>query len=358
MNKDSHHRSTRERLARFGLLLVVVVSLVGGVIWWQDRPLAKAEALLQADDPKAALQTLDAFLSRHPDHRRAMLLKAQSLVALHDWDAADKIFAQTGVGTAAESRAWASALLHQQQWSEALTLLNSLSANSRTDAESLRDLAICQFQTGQPAQALATTTELASLPGHAIDGFFQRGVIHRAMGNAYLAIKDWERIEALAPDANGLPISPAEFFRVHAEDLMSGGRPRRAITYFERSSELRLTAEICAQLGEALYLTGQKAAAERSWRRALERDDKCYEALMGLAELALARNDADAAIQFLKPIAIEQNATEESAYLMQRAHTRLRHEEIAADWEQRVATLRRSSKLQAAFEMRADAATR
>jgi uncharacterized protein YqjF (DUF2071 family) len=70
--------------------------------------------------------------------------------------------------------------------------------------------------------------------------------------------------------------------------------------------------------------------------------------------LALGRADAEAAIQLLTPIATEAKATPATAYLLQRAYTLLGNEELGAHWQQKVATLRTSQKLQAAFEARSN----
>lgn len=342
------------RQLRIGLVLISVAVVVVVLIWWQDRPLRKAEELLQAGNPAESLEQLDEYLARRPEHQRALLLKARALVALQQWPQAIRLFAQTGAGTNDELRAWATALLHQQQWREALPLLERLAANGSNDADMLRDLTVCRYQLGQADAALASATELASLPGHRIDGLFQRGLIHESLGNTHLAIENWEQIEALTPDGTGLTITPREFFRVYAEDLMSEGRPRQASAYFQRSLDAQPSAEVLTRLGDAWYHAGQEDEAARVWREVLKHDGSNDGARMGLAEIALSHGDAEAALQLLVRSSPQQQTTLAIAYLTQRAYTLLGNEELAEEWQQRVATLRKAQKLQAAFEARSD----
>ncbi|MEO8165810.1 MAG: tetratricopeptide repeat protein [Betaproteobacteria bacterium] len=249
MSERVNMRRSLSRPWQLGLVLVSVAAVVAVLVWWQDRPLAQAEALLQAGHPAEALESLDALLARRPAHQRTLLLRSRALVALQQWQEASQLFAQTGAGTPAELRAWSTALLHQRQWREALPILEQLAAIRGNDAEDLRDLTICRFQFGQADAALASASELASLPGHELDGLLQRGVIHRSLGHTHLAIESWEQIEALTPNATGLPIPPAEFFRVYAEDLMLEARPRE---FGERFSTKTKT-------------TKQRALVLRSW---------------------------------------------------------------------------------------------
>ena len=350
-------RNRRRRLVRpfrIALVPISVVVLVVALAWWQDRSLVVADSLLQSGDPSGALETLDAFLTHRPNHQRALLLKARTLVAVRKWDEASELFSQTGASTPDELRAWAIALLHQRQWHKALPLLEQLNAIGRNDAMTLRDLTICRHQLGRTDAALRSAAELASLPGHALGGLFHQGVIHGSLGNTHLAIKSWEQIEKLSPDASGLTIQPAEFFRGYADDLMLEARPRQALVYLQRSLDLQPSAEIRTQLAEAWYRVGNKSEAASIWSDVLKEDENNLEARLGLAELALSGTEPDAALQWLDPIATDQLATEAAAYMMQRAHTLLGNEDLAEHWQQKVAILRKSAKLQAAFEGRSN----
>lgn len=353
-----------DRIGRLGrplkiaLVLIPVVVLVVALVWWQDRSLVRAEALLRAGDAAGASETLDPFLARRPDHHRALVLKARALVALQRWGEAAEIFSRTGAGSSVELRGWATALLHLQQWPDALPLLEQLNsnrhwtANGDERAETLRDLTVCRFQMGQADAALESAAELAALPGHALEGLFQLGVIHGARGNTHLAIDAWERIEAISPRGTGLAIAPAEFFRVCAEDLMLEARPRRAVGYLQRSLGLESSPRVLAQLGTAWYQAGKESEAARAWSDVLKEDENNHEARAGLAELALNRADAQAALQWLAPLATQQQTTEAAAYLLQRAHAQLGHDALAEHWRQKGADLRKSAKLRAAFEAR------
>ncbi len=335
---------------RLGLAVTFAVVVVVFLVWWQDRTLVHAETLLQSGEAPAALAELNRFLARHPTHQSALLLKARTLVAIEQWSEASDLFAMTGASTPDELRAWSTALLHQRKWREALPILEQLVEFQEHDADCLRNLTVCQHQLGYMQEALESAARLASLPGRSIDGLFQRGVIYRSLGDTHLAIENWEQIEELSPDASGLSIQPAEFFRVYAEDLMLEARQRLAAIYFRRSLAEQRNAEVLAQLGEAEYWSGQTVAARTAWLDALQIDENNSRARLGLAELALSQSDPESAIQWLEPLGTDPTGAGQAAYLLQRSYTLLSDEELAEQWQGKVAMVRKSRKLQAAFD--------
>src|SRR5262245_32647477 len=80
--KVSSH--ARHRFRHPTILLLLVVLIVGGglwgILWWQERPIRIASGHLDRGDLKAAAQILATFLREHPDHEKALALKARILV--------------------------------------------------------------------------------------------------------------------------------------------------------------------------------------------------------------------------------------------------------------------------------------
>jgi tetratricopeptide (TPR) repeat protein len=332
------------------LVLVLAAVIVAIAVWWRDRRLAEAERSLEEGGASRALDAAEAFLAAHPGNGRALSVKGRALVDLGRWDEASETFSQVNVQSREEMQAWATALVNRQRWSEAMPVLLRLLELDADDPLALRHLTVCRFQLGQIGAALDSAAQLAQVSGHEVQGIFLTGVIHRAQGNTDLAIKNWSRIEALQPQANGLPIRPAEFFLIYGEDLVSQGMPGTALTKLQKSQELEENLAILLVLGKAWAITGNDAQAVAAWSRAIEYDANDRDARHGIAELALGRSDAIDALRWLSPIASSPNVSSTTTYLMERAHTLLGNEDELVHWQRRTADLHQSEKRQAALK--------
>jgi tetratricopeptide (TPR) repeat protein len=324
--------------------------IVAVAVWWRDRPLAEAERSLEEGGANRALEAAEAFLTSHPGNGRALSVKGRALVNLGRWDEASEIFSQVNVQSPDDIRAWATALVNRQRWSEAMPLLQRLLELEANDPLALRHISVCRFQLGQVGAALDSAAQLAKVRGHEVEGTFLSGVIHRGQGNTDLAIKNWARIEALQPQAHGLPIGPAEFFLIYGQDLVLQGMPGTALTKLQKSQELEENVAILLELGKAWAITGNEAQAVAVWSRAIEYDANNPDARHGLAEMALIRSDANDALRWLTPIASSPNVSSTTTYLMERAHTLLGNEEELAHWQRRTAELHQSERRQAALK--------
>jgi tetratricopeptide (TPR) repeat protein len=347
---------TKRRASRAARWLFVIVllaaALVSAGIWWRERPYAAAERHLQQGEADRALQAADALLAWRPGSRRALSIKARALAANERWDEASEAFAHHGAQSPEELQAWATALVHRKRWGEAMPLLSQILSLHPANPLALRQLTTCQFQLGELAGALESAARLAQIPGHEVEGAFLKGVVYRAQGASNLAIEQWAGIELLRPGADGLPIHPAEFFRTYGEDLLAEGRPRAAIIRLTKSKELENSLAVWLLLGKAYDIAGEEKEAAAAWTTALAQDARSREARHGLAELALARSDAESALQLLAPLASSPSVSSATAYLMERAHTLLGNEEELERWQLETATLRQSEIRRSAVERR------
>jgi Flp pilus assembly protein TadD len=348
-----HNASKRGAGRTLRLILLVLVPtalIVAAAVWWRQRPLAEVERRLAEGNAARALEAANAYLAGHPGDGRARSLQARALAELGRWDEASQIFSRIGVQSREEIRAWATALVHRQRWNDALPLLARLLEMNPNDPLVLRHVTTCRFQLGQAGPALDSAARLARIRGHEMEGYFLSGVIHRAQGDTHLAIENWAHIEALRPNAEGLPIGPAEFFLVYGEDLLLESTPRAALIKLRKSQEFEKSLAALLLIGKVLSTTGNEAEAASVWTQALELDTSNQEARNGLAELALSRSDAADALRWLAPIATSPNVSSTTAYLMERAHTLLGNEDELLHWQRRTAALRGSEKRQAALK--------
>ena len=332
---------------------VLSAAIATAVLWWRDRPLADIEGQLERPDgAQRALEAADAFLARNPASDRALALKARALAGLGRWDEASQIFSQVGVRSPQEMRSWATALVHERRFSEAMPLLERLLESEPDDPAALRQVVACRFQMGLTAAALESAERLGRIDGHEVEGLFLAGVIHRARGTTNVALENWARIEALRSDGQGLAIGPAEFFLIYGEDLLLEGLPQTAAAKLKRSRDLEDSLAVQLALGKAWALSGRAAEAAAAWQRALEHDAGNAEARNGLAELALSGGDANEALAWLEPLADHPHISSTTAYLLERVYTLLGNEDELERWQGRTAELRQREKRVAAFRRR------
>jgi len=65
---------------RILLAAAVTIGIAVAFTWWQDRGLKVFEDRLEAEDAAGALAAVDRFLDQHPNHSRAIRLRARSPV--------------------------------------------------------------------------------------------------------------------------------------------------------------------------------------------------------------------------------------------------------------------------------------
>src|SRR5262245_51807626 len=116
--------SGRKRLLRVGIFFFMATVAAGlgtyAAIWYQERPLRRAETALREGAGLEALRLVDEFLIEHPDNSRALSLRARLLVEAGHPNEAIALFAKVGAASAAEMQSWARAYMHLQQWSQAV----------------------------------------------------------------------------------------------------------------------------------------------------------------------------------------------------------------------------------------------
>jgi tetratricopeptide (TPR) repeat protein len=320
---------------------------IGGVVWWQERPLRLAEAALIRGDAREALRLVNASLTSNSVDERALGIKGRALVALGRWDEAISVFSRVGAANNEELHALAQALLHRQSWSAALPILEQLEKRLPRDPDVLHEITACRAFVGRFDDALRSANELAGIPGQEARAFVQIGTLHHDLGNRKSAVDAWGRVLELTPDANGLQIPAAEFLMGYGGVLIDHGRPQDAIPHLKRSVELQDSAEAWSRLGEAYGLTGQRDESVAAWKRTLELDSTNRRSREALAGLALAQGDARQALDWLRSLSSESDLPSSTMYLLQRIYSQLGESEQAARWQERTTARRRREKISA-----------
>jgi tetratricopeptide (TPR) repeat protein len=316
------------------VIAAVSGSLVGGV-WWQERPLHEAEALLETGDARGAIRLVNRFLREHPSHGRAQGIKARALVEVGDPAAAIALFEQAGAQDARELHAWARALVQQQQWSAAAPLLERVLAARIDQADVLLELTACRAKLGEFADAREAAREYASLPGCEARGLVMLGALHKEQDKLRDACAAWERVLELCPEGDGLQVPAAEFFYEFGRATLLARDPVRAIELLERSRQFAPQADTLLALGEAYSQSGRIDEASDAWREAVSHDPEHVLARLSLANLALGRRDVHEAQDWLRPLEASANITSDVAFSLERMYQFLDNADEARRWRTR-----------------------
>lgn len=339
------------RLATQGISVVLFVTGgLWGALWWQERPIRVAAKQLQAGQISAAYETIGGFLRDHPDHDRALAVKARILVEEGQSQQAISIFERVGASEPQDLHAWAKALLQQEQWSQALPLLEFIEPTGIDRADVLHELAACRMKVGNADQALKAAEEFARQPGCEARGELLKGTIHQQRGNLRLAASSWDRVLKLSPEIQDLQIPPAEFFLEYGRVLLALGEPALAETNINRSLQSQQNPAALVSLGEAQFQLGKSVEAQQSFEAAINADPYSVAARKGLANLSLSTGNAQKAVDLLAPLETSGVLTSEIAFLLQRGYVRLKNDSEAKRWQEKADQLRQEENIKSAAD--------
>jgi len=338
------------RIVLLMLCLSVTAAAVWGVYWWRAWPLARAESLLEQGESRKALEEIDAYLKDHPGEQRALVLKARVLVKRGQWSIAIRMFEKYGAATAAELHAWAEALLHRQQWSEARSVLSRVLDLEPENPDALHEMTACQAKLGRLDEALVTAERFAGQPGCAARGHLLLATLHKELGNRKSALQAYHQVLTIHPDAKELQISTAEFFLEYGKSLLADGQVEAAAPLLERSVKTEPSDLAYVELGEAYSQLNQPDRARSAWEQALKLNADSVPAREALSNSALRAGDPQAALKWLLPLRDVEDPGTSLAYLFQRAYTLVGNEQQAQRWTEITARLRKRQRVYAAVE--------
>lgn len=323
------------------LIGVITGGTLFGIEWWNRRPLRQAESALERNQILQAAKLVDNYLARHGGDGAALSLKARVLVAQGRWSEAALLFNHFGAAEPEAMRDWSTALIQLERWSSAAIVLESLLEMEPDNPELLYDLAACRERLGEYEEALKSARQLSEIEGHEAQACVLIGSIEFNRGNKRSAAEAWNKVLRYAPDAEGLQVTPGEFFAQYGEVLLETSRPRDAVTFLERAVGTEETVQAYVALGRARLQVGEVEEAVEAWKKALEMEPGSRHAREEMAQVALRKSDAEQALEWLAPILDDTNLRSSTAFLLQQAYTRLGKSEEAAHWKDVTEELRR-----------------
>jgi tetratricopeptide (TPR) repeat protein len=337
-------RARFRRTATFIALLLTAAATIPTLLWWQERPLRQAEALLnskQPDAPQQALRIVDDWLKLHSGNSAAIALRARILVRLGQPAETLRLLQQVGADRIEEMQAWTEACLLLERWTSALPVLEYLAKLQPDNPDTLHQLAACRAKLGRYDDAVAAARDFAKLRDCHARGYTLIGMLERDRANYQKCVEAWDELLRKHPDATGLQVTPAELFLEYGKALLQLGRSKDAAAALQKSTSLQVSADASAYLGKALASSGQAAAAETAWKDAVQLNPDSRIAREGLAELAMQQSRFEQALNWLTPLANSPNLTSSTAFLLQRVHTLLKQPAEAAIWKERINLLKR-----------------
>ncbi|MBM4000475.1 MAG: tetratricopeptide repeat protein [Planctomycetes bacterium] len=344
------HSRLRKGITLAAIVGVAAVGASFGVTWYRERPLAEAEAAMDAGDYDAVFSLVSPFLQRYPDNSRALALKARMLVLMRDPSEAIRIFDRIGAANAKDLHAFARAYLLQEHWSVAMPLLEQTARLDPNNADALYELTSCRMRLGFLQEALDSAQRFAELSSSPARGYVFLGSIQNDLKNRAEAASAYAKALELEPDATNLQVPPFDFLDEYARTLLALGRGEEASALLEKSRAIRHSPRNWTMTGRALAGLGRSDEAAAAWRAAIELDPNADQAREDLAGLELRNGNPDKALEWLAPLESRPVLPSSAAYLFQRAHTLRKDEEKAKAWAARTEQLRKGEQIQHAVE--------
>jgi type IV pilus assembly protein PilF len=191
------------------------------------------------------------------------------------------------------------------------------------------ELAAAYLQEGQVGVALAKAQQAVEVNPGSSNAHNVLGLVHERMGESARAEAEYQEALRLSPDnyyarnAYGAFLCKQRRFAESEREFQAAiGNPLNESPWIAM-----LNAATCAQD------QGDRAAAERQYREALQRNPRFAPALLRMARLSVDNGDYPAARQFLERYAAAAQPTAESLYLSARVERQLGNRAKAASYE-------------------------
>ncbi|HXV36564.1 MAG TPA: tetratricopeptide repeat protein [Myxococcota bacterium] len=257
--------------------------------------LIRGRVLLARGNPRAALAALSEGIASWPSNAGARYIAAIAALQLGDSERAmielrESVRADPAASDAA--RVLARLCYERRAYDQALAF--SAIAQSYSDPD--RRLGDHQLDArawtalGELDRARSAIRQLAATPGHSGVAAGEIGLLERTSHGSQAAAAAVEALDLDVADAENEPA-----LRSLVTDWVALGEPQRALAAIEDALRARPAASLHSLMGAALARVGRAHDASSAFERALAVDSEHPEALGGLAALAAARGDRNAA---------------------------------------------------------------
>ena len=291
---------------------MIVTGSLAAVVWSELYPadLARAEAAYRSNHLRAALRVAEGRLARRPSSRHAALLAARCLSRLGRPDEAEEFYRKATPLDLEDLHIRAYALVLANRREPAIRAYRDILDRRPDDVLALSRMAAVLISESRWAEVLDVGRRLIQIPDGAVIGHTLTGVVHHNTRDPELAVFAFDRVVALDPALERMPLKPRSMFWTdYAYDLLLVGRWADARGYLRRALEDGDDAKVADLLGQSYYLEGALDEAERYWRLALDWDPDRSGTWWRIGKLELQRGrPAEALGPLRRAVSIQPNA--------------------------------------------------
>jgi tetratricopeptide (TPR) repeat protein len=291
---------------------LIVAGSLAAIAWSELHPadLDRAEAAYRRNRLEAALGAAEGHLARRPSSRRAALLAARCLSRLGRPDQAEDFYRKAGPLDVEDLHIRAYALVLANRREPAIQAYREILDRRPSDVLALSRMAGVLISESRWGETVEAARRLIEIPEGAVIGHTLTGVVHHNTGDSELAVFAFDRVVALDPALERMPLKPRSmFWAEYGHNLLVVGRWADARKCLERALADGDDPKVADLLGQSYYLAGEPDEAERCWRLALQWDADRPGTWWRIGKLELQRGRAAAAIEPLRrATSIQPNA--------------------------------------------------
>ncbi|MDX2038610.1 MAG: tetratricopeptide repeat protein [Isosphaeraceae bacterium] len=304
----STHRLHATLVATFAASVFLFTGCAGESSGELDRAQIALDAGRSDEALRLALNHLARTNARDP---RATRIAARSLLRSGHPERAEIYYARLTDPTPEDLHDRALGLLQLGRPQDAATILESILRTEPNDPHALQRLAAIRLSESRHLEAAELGERLARLSDFEIRGLtLQASALSQARRHD-AAIAAYDRILALDPRLETMPLPRPRFWADYAMSLLAFGRATEAREHLLRALERDPSAELMELVGLSLQQEGRIPEAETWWLRAVERDPSLIDAWLGLGRVALQDRRLDLALErFRKAVEIESSSIE------------------------------------------------
>ena len=282
---------------------LIATGLLAAIAWSEYHPaaLAEAEAAYRRNRLDLALRLAEGHLARRPSSRSAALLAARCLSRLGRPDEAEPHYRQAAPLDREDQHVRAFALVVANRREPAIRAYQEILARWPDDVLALSRMAAVLISESRWADVLEAAERLIRIPDGAVIGHTLAGVVHHNTRDSELAVFAFDRVLALDPGLERMPLKPRSMFWMeYGANLLAVGRWKEARRALHRALEEGDDAKVADLLGQSYYLEGALDDAEQWWRVALQWDPSRSGTWWRIGKLELQRGRPAAAIEPLR----------------------------------------------------------
>ncbi len=291
---------------------LIVAGSLAAFVWSELHPadLARAEAAYRSNHLGMALRVAEGRLARRPSSRHAALLAARCLSRLGRPDEAEEFYRKAGPLDVEDQHIRAYALVLANRREPAIRAYREILDRRPDDVLALSRMAGVLISENRWGETIEAARRLIEIPEGAVIGHTLTGVVHHNTGDSDLAVFAFDRVVALDPALERMPLKPRSMFWAEfGHNLLVVGRWADARKCLQRALDDGDDPKVADLLGQSYYLAGEPDEAERCWRLALQWDADRPGPWWRIGKLELQRGRAAEAIEPLRRAAsIQPNA--------------------------------------------------